>query len=113
MPDLVVSVLAVLGGIVLGALLTRRNEKQATSERLLTEAHSMTLLAGSLTLPTAFRMRRLATPPLWLASRFIGTPRSCGHFGNGKRLPTREPMRVGTRWLQQSERHGADWIRMS
>lgn len=38
MSALVVSVLAVLGGVVLGALLTRRNEKQATSERLLTEA---------------------------------------------------------------------------
>jgi hypothetical protein len=38
MSGLVVSVLAVLGGVVLGALLTRRNERQATSERLLTEA---------------------------------------------------------------------------
>ncbi len=38
MPELVVSVLAVLGGVVLGALLTRRNDKRATSERLLTEA---------------------------------------------------------------------------
>lgn len=38
MPELVVSVLAVLGGVALGALLTRRNEKRATNERLLTEA---------------------------------------------------------------------------
>lgn len=38
MPELVVSMLAVLGGVVLGALLTRRHDKQATMERLLVEA---------------------------------------------------------------------------
>lgn len=38
MPELIVTVLAALGGVALGAFLTRRNERRATGERLLAEA---------------------------------------------------------------------------
>lgn len=38
MPELIAAVFGALGGVALGAFLARRNERRATSERLLTEA---------------------------------------------------------------------------